>query len=122
MIFGRSDFLPNVPARRLVVVSDFAQHSEVHSMYGQGRSLEPPAELADEFFQDMSGVDIRLQYVRRANLRGLQGRSHRNFWEAYVDEQKPKSMVLGHGLLIGEDPRRPTYQYRSPGMAALGEP
>jgi hypothetical protein len=122
MVLERSDFLQNVPDRRLIVVSDFAQHSDSHSMYGGRGSMDPSREVAEELLRDMSGVDVRLQYVRRTNLRALQSRSHREFWETYVEEQEPNSIALGHGLLIGENPRRLTYQYASPGMNAPGSP
>lgn len=115
MAFDRTDFLPNVPVRRLVVVSDFAQHSEEYSMYGRG-SLAVPDTLEDTFSRDMSGVDVRLQYIRRPDLRGLQREPHREFWTSYFGDQEPKSLNLGHGLLIGEDPHRQTYQYASPGL------
>ncbi|MES2835567.1 MAG: hypothetical protein V4707_12755 [Pseudomonadota bacterium] len=109
----RSDFDANTEARRLVVVSDFAQHSDLYSMYGR-QGLPPLSDEAEEeLHRDMAGVDVRLQYVRRRDLAGLQGKAHRGFWSDYFEPQEPKSFALGHGLLIGEATDRETYLYET---------
>ncbi|WGM39523.1 hypothetical protein [Caulobacter sp. NIBR1757] len=110
----RSDFGANVPQRRLTVVSDFAQHSDLFSMYSSRWSRALPNAVAEELGRDLTGVDVRLQYVRRRSLAALQGAEHRAFWKGYIDEQSAKSVAVDHGLLIGEALDRPTWIYTPP--------
>lgn len=110
-VFDRSDFAPNVPLRRFVVISDFVQHSSLFSMYsGQWRRALPKS-VSEELTRDLSGIDVRLQYVRRSSLARLQGAKHREFWRRYIEDQGAKSVAVDHGLLIGESPDRPTWLY-----------
>jgi hypothetical protein len=115
----RSDFGSNVRARRLVVLSDFAQHSDLFSMYSdRGRRAKSlPESASEELDRDLAGIDVRLQYVRRRSLAGLQGGDHKRFWKAYVADQGAKSVEIDHGLLIGEAPDRETWVYTSPEKA-----
>lgn len=112
----RSDFGANVHQRRLVVLSDFAQHSDLFSMYSDRwrRTGAIPEAAADELERDLRGLDVRLQYVRRRSLANLQGADHRKFWETYIDDQEAKSVAVDHGLLIGEAPDRETWIYTPP--------
>jgi hypothetical protein len=113
-MIDRSDFGANVPQRRLTVVSDFAQHSDLFSMYSSRGTRKLPNAVAEELTRDLSGVDVRLQYVRRRSLAGLQGAAHREFWKGYIDDQGAKSVAIDHGLLTGEASDRPTWIYTPP--------
>lgn len=119
---ARSDFGANVPQRRLVVLSDFAQHSDLFSMYSRGwrPTKALPEAASDELLRDLSGIDVRLQYVRRRSLAQLQGAEHREFWKTYIDDQDAKSVVIDHGLLIGEAADRKTWLYTPPESAGKG--
>jgi hypothetical protein len=104
--FDRPDFAPNVDARRLIIISDFAQHSGIASDYGRGHRLDEHAR--DYLARDMSDVEMRLHYVSRPQLRDLQTATHRQFWEDYFNDMGAHA-VLGSNLLIGEDPSKDTW-------------
>jgi len=105
-VFDRPDFAPNVEARRLVIISDFAQHSGIASDYGRGHRLDEHAR--DYLARDMSGVEMRLHYVSRPELRDLQTAAHRQFWQRYFEDMGAH-VALGSNVLIGEDPSKDTW-------------
>jgi hypothetical protein len=105
-VFDRPDFAPNVRARRLVVISDFAQHSATASDYGRRHPLD--AHARDYLARDMSDVEVRLHYVARSELRDLQTAAHRQFWKSYFEDMGAHA-ALGSNVLIGEDPSKDTW-------------
>lgn len=105
---NRPNFGGDVAQRRLVILSDMAQHSEEFSQYGGKGHLRPPPEAAEEFKPDLKGVEVRIHYVQRHKLVGLQGTSHRNFWTGYL-HHLGAGVAIGHNLRIGEEPSRETW-------------
>lgn len=105
-VMERADFGANVKARRLVVVSDFAQHSPLVSHYERFRS-DLPDYVEDQLHHDMSGVEVRLHYISRAKLR-MQGERHKAFWTGHLETMGAHA-VLGRSLVIGETPDKETW-------------
>jgi len=102
----RPDFDSSVPDRRLVILSDFAQHSDAASDYDRTFALSEEAhELLD---RDLSEVAVRLHYVRRASLSGLQGARHKQAWTSDLEDLGAE-VAVGHGLNIGERGERPIW-------------
>lgn len=102
----RPDFGPNVISRRLIILSDFAQHSGLVSQYGHGLDLSHQARA--QLRRDMDGVDVRLHYIPRPKLANLQGEAHEAFWTGYFRDMGAH-VALGTNLLIGEDPSKDTW-------------
>ncbi|HEX8302010.1 hypothetical protein [Sphingomonas sp.] len=105
----RANFGSNVKARRLVILSDMAQHSDLHSQYGRSARGKPSKQAMEELERDMTGVHVRIQYVPRRSLSAMQGKAHRAFWTSYFEKMKAERAAVGHGLLIGEDSARETF-------------
>lgn len=104
----RANFGANIENRRLVLLSDMAQHSELFSQYGRGARLKPGSDVIDELRRDMDGVHVRIHYIPRRKLASIQGESHRRFWINHL-QAMGADVALGHGLLIGEDANRETW-------------
>lgn len=75
--------------KRLFVISDMMQHSEVWSQYGSG-ALDFDRFKRERTFDrvrtDLSDWKVEINYVRRTEL-DQQGRSHIDFWDQYFFEQ-----------------------------------
>lgn len=99
-VFDKPAFGPNVRQRRLVVLSDMAQHSPLFSQYRR-HAAGPRAAVAAEYHRDMHGVAIRIQYVSRPELMRIQTETHRRFWADYLRGMGGE-VALGHGILLGE--------------------
>lgn len=88
---------PDVPLR-LVVVSDFLQHSPITSHYRERnfeRFLEAPG-LAGVLV-DCKGAEVEMLYLLRLGKNGtpaLQSRAHQRFWDLYFQKMnaRPKSL------------------------------
>jgi len=95
------DFGANVPERRLVVVSDMAQHSGQASQYGhpEGYALSPAAR--DFLARNMHGVHVRVHYVRRPALAEMQSDAHRQFWTDWL-KSEGADVQLGWGTQMVE--------------------
>lgn len=104
----RDDFHPGVDHRRLVILSDFAQHSVLASHYRGRTALSEGAR--SQLATDLNGVEARLHYVRRRTLAVIQDEAHREFWLDYFRNAGARP-ALGHNLLIGENPDRDTWTY-----------
>lgn|GEM_PF-4547463 len=102
----RADFGRGIDDRRLVIHSDFAQHSDLVSHYSDG-GYDMDEEATDVLWRDMSGVHVRLHYIPRRSLSSIQGRRHQAFWTRWFEDMEVEDVELGHDLLIGEEPDRP---------------
>ena len=78
------DFGANVPERRLIIVSDMAQHSGQASQYGQPPQLELAPSASDFLRRNLADVDVRVHYLRRPALSALQTPAHREFWTRWL--------------------------------------
>ncbi|MGC1302459.1 MAG: hypothetical protein WA840_08795 [Caulobacteraceae bacterium] len=95
-----ADFGPTVKARRLVVVSDMAQNSDLVSEYrGAGSGLDPDAHARETLTRDLHGVAVRIHYVRRPKLAEIQTSAQRDFWRQWFEGQGA-TVKLGWGLQL----------------------
>ena len=92
-----ADFGRNVPERRLVIVSDMAQHSPALNQYAQPGAYTVTPEVQQVFGRELEGVDVRVHYVIRPELARLQTRSHRQFWTDWF-RSEGADVRLGWGL------------------------
>lgn len=98
--FDAPDFGGNVGRRRLVIVSDLAQHSGVNDQYADdGDRFDVAQGTARALTRDMAGVDVRLHYVRRPPLVRLQTPDHRRFWTDWFRRQGA-DVEIGWGLQL----------------------
>lgn len=97
------DFGPSVEERRLVLLSDMAQHSEALDQYVAAGAypLEPARPLVPRNF---GGVEVRVHYLRRPSLAELQGPDHQRFWRSWF-KAAGAEVELGWGLQLAEDER-----------------
>jgi hypothetical protein len=79
------DFGSNVADRRLVIVSDMAQHSEQANHYGLSAEFPVSVQARDLLRRNLAGVEVRVHYVRRANLSDVQTPAHREFWRDWLE-------------------------------------
>ena len=100
------DFGPNVPERRLIIVSDMAQHSAQANQYGQPERLELSPTASDFLRRNLAGVDVRVHYLRRPALSALQTAAHREFWTRWL-RSNGAEVQLDWGTHMVE-PRRDT--------------
>ena len=92
-----ADFGANVPERRLIVVSDMAQHSPGLDQYAEPGAYGPADEARQVFGRELNGVQVRVHYVRRPELARLQTQSHKDFWRGWF-ERAGADVQLGWGL------------------------
>ena len=95
------DFGANVPERRLVIVSDMAQHSDQASQYGQPQGYALTSQARDFLARNMAGVHVRVHYVRRPALAELQNAAHREFWSNWL-RSEGADVQLGWGTQMVE--------------------
>ncbi len=107
----RTNFGRNVADRRLILLSDMAQHSDIASQYGAAPLLDPDAPALDHLEREMAGVHLRIHYLRRPELARLQTDAHRAFWTGYFANMGADDIALGRGLLLGEPDNRETWSY-----------
>jgi hypothetical protein len=100
------DFGPNVGQRRLVVVSDMAQHSDQVSQYDEPGVLAVTPEARDLLTRDMRNIDVRVHYVKRPSLGRIQSQAHRDFWRDWLRSEGAQ-VQLGWGTQM-VDPREAT--------------
>jgi hypothetical protein len=98
------DFGANVKDRRLVIVSDLAQNSDLVSEYkGPGSGLALSPQTQNELARDMHGIAVRLHYVHRPNLAAIQTPEQRAFWLRWFD-RNGADVKLGWGLQLVDPP------------------
>jgi hypothetical protein len=96
----RADFSKGVDRRRLVIISDMAQASADVTHYGaatEAGSFAIAPDVSQSLARDLSGVDVRIHYLRRASLRRMQTPAHACFWTTHFKEQGANATV-GWGL------------------------
>jgi hypothetical protein len=96
----RTDFQKDVKARRMVVISDMIQNSNLSSHYGY---FLPDGTVGSDDFNALGlvNVDVRVQYIKRRGA-AMQGRKHIEFWRSFFDSRQVKSVEIGHDLGLGE--------------------
>jgi hypothetical protein len=92
-----ADFGPNVGERRLVIVSDMAQHSPGLNQYAEPGTYSVSGDVRSVFGRELEGVQVRIHYVRRPELARLQTPSHRAFWTEWF-RRAGADVELGWGL------------------------
>jgi hypothetical protein len=96
------DFGPNVEERRLVMLSDMAQHSGRVDQYAD-RSFALDEASRELLPRNFRGVDVRVHYLERPSLEALQGPEHERFWRSWFSAAGAQAQ-LGWGLQLAEDP------------------
>jgi hypothetical protein len=79
---GHADRAP----RRLIIVSDFLQHTKDYSHYGSAPPRFEDFErgaLARKVHPDLAGFDVRLLYLRRDGQERVQTAAHVEFWKRF---------------------------------------
>jgi len=105
-ISREDDFGDGVASRRLVVISDLAQHSGNFSQYPrQGGTIALPADLGP-YSADLKGAAVRAHYLVRPSLRHVQGEAHQATWRAYFKRQGASDVAIGWGIGLGDGKRR----------------
>jgi hypothetical protein len=93
-----ADFGATVKGRRLVIVSDMAQNSDLVSEYrGPGSGLDPDARARETLTRDLHGVAVRIHYVKRPKIAQIQTDAQRDFWRRWFEGQGA-DVKLGWGL------------------------
>ena len=72
--------------RRLIIISDMLQNVPQYSHYQDGADFTAwqKTTYAREFLQlSLTGVEVEIWYIKRADWRELQTRRHVDFWEKY---------------------------------------
>lgn len=94
------DFGPNVDRRRLVLLSDMAQHSGRVDQYAD-RSFALDDASRDLLPRNFRGVEVRVHYVERPSLAALQGPEHERFWRSWFRTAGADAQ-LGWGLQMAD--------------------
>lgn len=86
VLSGRADFQGQVPARRLIVVSDLMQHSKDFSMYRSGAVYEPfEASALNSRRPGLGGVEVVARIVPRPEY-PLPLEEVKAFWKRWLEE------------------------------------
>jgi hypothetical protein len=94
----RHDFDARVPWRRLRIVSDLLQHETgiyTHYQLGDPWLRFTRTALAKKVEADLTGVGVRIDYLRRPEAIQFQNETHRNFWERWFTERGATSVDFG---------------------------
>lgn len=97
------DFGPNVAERRLVMVSDMAQHSPAVDQYATPGAYDLDGRALDLLPRNLRGVQVRVHYVRRPELNRLQTANHQAFWQDWF-ERAGAQAEIGWGLQLAQEP------------------
>ena len=92
---GQTDaFSSRAPARRIVMISDMLQNSDVFTIYGGGGSL--PADIPDaisvadttmrRFGDSLNGVELEIRLIPRARYVDMQRGALKDYWDEVFDE------------------------------------
>jgi hypothetical protein len=88
------NFSPDAPARRIVIVSDMLQNSDLFSAYGGAGALTdtlPPARDVAEsverrYGRSLSGVEIEIRLIPRGRYTDLQRGALKEYWDDILSE------------------------------------
>ena len=97
------DFGPNVDERRLVIVSDMAQHSGDVDQYATPGAYALEGRAMDLLPRNLRGVVVRVHYVRRPELNRLHTANHHAFWQGWFEEAGADAEI-GWGLQLAQEP------------------
>jgi hypothetical protein len=94
----RYDFDARVPYRHLRIISDLLQHEP--GGYSHYQSGDPwprfiRTALAKKVEADLTGVTVRIDYLRRPQAIQYQNETHRKFWERWLKERGAISVDFG---------------------------
>lgn len=92
---GQTDaFSSRAPARRIVMISDMLQNSDVFTIYGGGGSL--PTDIPDaisvadttmrRFGDSLNGVELEIRLIPRARYVDMQRGALKDYWDEVFDE------------------------------------
>jgi hypothetical protein len=101
-VAASADFGANVDERRLVLLSDMAQFSDRVDQYGAGGAYPLDATARALLPRSFRDVTVRVHYVERPSLSGLQGPAHERFWRSWFAAAGADTQ-LGWGLQLAED-------------------
>lgn len=83
------NFSPDAPARRLIIVSDMLQNSDIFTAYGSAE-LPPAEEIAElieaRYGDELRGVEIEVRLIPRKNRVDQQRGPLRELWEDIFGE------------------------------------
>ena len=79
------DFGADVPARHLLIRSDFLQHTPPrYTQYSRDiKDLDYALEQLGANVPDFGNLDVQIEFVRRAKAKARQTSAHRDFWAEY---------------------------------------
>lgn len=97
------DFGSNVDDRRLVILSDMAQHSGEADQYAAPGDYALDGRALDLLPRNFRGVEVRVHYVRRPELNRLQTANHQAFWQGWFEEAGARAEI-GWGLQLAQEP------------------
>lgn len=81
--------------RRLIVVSDMMQHSKEYSQYrGTDGEVFFHGPLFDKVATDLTGIDVRVLYIRRVSGASRQPAGHEQFWANYFNRLGARTFVI----------------------------
>lgn len=93
-IAGRADFTPDVPERRIVIISDLVQNSDDFSFYQSGTaSSEFERTAVASRLGELSGVSVRVHIVPRRSYDFSQTRIQ-TFWRRVLERRNAALEVL----------------------------
>lgn len=86
----RPDFSPAVKFRRLVLVSDMLQNTDLYSQYKEGLDFSVFAQkpLAFETVPDLARVQVVNRYLDRPRPQCIQGEAQKRFWTDYFSHAR----------------------------------
>lgn len=96
---GGVEFSSTEQKRRLVIVSDMVQNTARLSQYrpdGQSFVFDPANVPGAKY--SLAGMQVRVHYVVRDDLKNVQTFDHRRFWTAYFNGSGAKDVQIGWGL------------------------
>jgi len=75
-------------AKKLIIISDMIQNTSTFSQYKNHCDFTTfkSSRAFGHYLTDMRGIDVEIFYVRRPNLRNVQGKKHILFWQQYFNE------------------------------------
>ncbi len=97
------DFGPNVRERRLVILSDMAQHSAEVDQYATPGDYALDGRAMDLLPRNLRDVTVRVHYVRRPELSRVQTANHQAFWQGWFAEAGADAEI-GWGLQLAQEP------------------